>query len=681
MSGQDVLKPPSLPFSAVIGQDDAKIALLVAAVSPFIKTVMLKGASGTAKTALARSVCGIDPGKSLVNVPQNVTDEQLFGSIDLDKAMSGGSIELGDSILKRADGNYLYLDDCDLLDIHTLTTLMNNVLEGRVRVERDSISTVYELKTTVIASMHSGKKNFNSHINDCFDICAVMRRDKDDVEGGMEILRRNLGMSDEQEEMFQLQDAEIAERVAKARSIIRDVQVPRVQVRLISKLCQKFGVEGCRGALAAAQTARALAALDGRLEVNDEDVSKAAVLCINHRRTVDPEEEERKRREQWKKEAEERRVDVTVSEGRMSAEELESRMKALEAELPEIEEEEVDLSEGREVRRDFETMSGRNAAPDEKTGVRVGISEASDDEPLYGGKDIMDLIEESFEVVDLLAAEDSRGIRAGDEVAKRTIVESNDRNGKYIRARVPNGQCNDIAFDATIRAAAPYQKSRRAEGEQRIVINKSDVREKVREKEITSTFFFVIDNSGSINVNNALYKIKKAVASMMSTHYVNRDRVGLMTFNESKIEIKLHPSRAVDQLNSALNRLDAGRGTPLSEMLVEVQNYFAPYTMKHPDERVHIVIITDGRATVAMEWKADPVEEALQIAANMDIPNVDWIIIDSGLSYTKNDVPEKLASLLDAKYFLLDDLQVKDDEAYDMWKGWDKDKNAAAVRH
>ena len=142
MSGQDGLKPPSLPFSAIIGQDDTKTALMAAAVSPFIKAVLLKGAAGTAKTSLARSIYGIDPDKSLVNVPQNVIDEQLFGSINLDAAMSGGAIELGDSILKRAHGNYLYIDDCDLLDVHTLTTLMDSVMEGRVRVEKDSVSDV-----------------------------------------------------------------------------------------------------------------------------------------------------------------------------------------------------------------------------------------------------------------------------------------------------------------------------------------------------------------------------------------------------------------------------------------------------------------------------------------------------------------------------------------------------------
>ena len=671
MSGKDGL---NLPFSAIFGQDDAKLALMVAAVSPHIRSVMLKGASGTAKTVLARSVAGIDPGKSLINVPQNVTDEQLFGSIDLDKAMAGESVELGDSILQRAHGNYLYLDDCDLLDIHTLTTLMNDVLEGSVRVERDGISTSYPLKTTVIASMNIGKKNFDSHVNDCFDLCAVMRRDMNDVEGGMEILRRNLGLTDEEEEAYRREDCKVAMRIRKAGSILRDVKVPRVQVRLISRLCQKYGVAGCRGAIAAAQCARAIAALDGRLEVNDDDVSKAAVLCIFHRRTVDPDEEERKKKERWAREFEAKKQDVTVHDGsRMSAEELEARVKALEEKEPAPEE--VDAEEGREIIAESVYRSADPSSDLARSGITVGVSE-EDDAPVADGKDIMEIIGEAFETVDILLAADSRGIRSGDEVAKRMFAESGDRKGKYIRSRIPSGQCTDIAFDATIRAAAPYQNSRREGGEKRLIIHKSDVREKVREKEITSTFMFVIDNSGSIVVENALGKIKKAVNSMLMTHYVKRDRVGLMTFNERTIEVKLHPSRAIDQLGSALNRLDADTGTPLSEMLVEVQNYFVPYMLKHPDERVHVVVITDGRATVAMERGRDPVDEALEIASEIDIPNLDWIIIDSGISYTKNDVPEKLAALLHGKYFLLDDLQVKDDEAYGKWKGWNKDKYA-----
>lgn len=664
MSGSDGL---NLPFSAIVGQELAKTAVLAAAVSPHIKAVLLKGPSGTAKTVLARSVSSIDPGRVLVNVPQNVTDEQLFGSIDIDKAITGESVELGNSLMARANGNHLYLDDCDLMDARTLTAIVDGVAEGRIRVERDGISAEYAVNLTVIASMNLSKKNFDPHVNDCFDICAPMTR-APDVESGMEILR--LGASDDWSE-FREKDAAIAKTVSDARTALKNVTISRGWIRIIAKICRDYGVAGCRGAISAAHTARALAALAGRTEVEEEDVAKASVLCLVHRRTIDPKEEKRKRKEKWAAEAEERRGEATVVSGRVSAEELESRLKALDSEFTIPDAESVDLTEGRDAEAHID-MAGTSVKAEIKTGVKVGMEENED---LSSTVDIMEVVGDAFEVVDILSAEDSNGIRSGDEVAKRVFAESEDRHGKYVRSRIPNGKCNDIAFDATIRAAAPYQRARGAIPGEVIDVRKSDIREKVREKEITSTFMFVIDNSGSILVDNALLKIKKAVNSMMATHYVKRDRVGLMTFNEKAIEVKLHPTRAIEQLSSAMTILDAGRGTPLSEMLSEVQNYFMPYTLKHPDERIHIVLITDGRATVAMERGKDPSEEALEIAENMDIPNTDWIVIDSGLSYTKNDVPAKLALALGGKYFLLDDLQVKDEEAYGLWKNWEKTKS------
>lgn len=661
MPGSDGL---NFPFSAVVGQEGAKKAIMVAAVSPHVKAVLLKGASGTAKTVLARSASSIDPGKVLVNVPQNVTDEQLFGSIDLDKAMAGEAVELGDSLMARGDGNYLYLDDCDLLDPRTLSSVLDGAIEGRIRVERDGISAEYPVDLTVIASMNISKKDLNPHVNDCFDICVAMARPKDAGEGAR-IIERNLR---DDLEPYRAEDAATAGRIAEARGLLKDVTISRGWVRIIAKICRDYGVAGCRGAISTAQTARALAALDGRTEVEEADVSEASVLCLMHRRTVDPEEERRKRLEKWRQEAEEKRAgSASVVSGRVSAEDLEQRVRALddaEDDVPEA----VDLSEGRDAEAHVD-MADTNVKAEIKTGVKVGISEGDDIEAQV---DIMDVVGEAFEVVDILSAEDSNGIRSGDEVAKRMFMESDDSHGRYVRSRVPNGRCGDVAFDATIRAAAPYQRARGTVPGQTLDIRRSDLREKVREKAVTSTFMFVIDNSGSILVDNALWKIKKAVNSMMATHYVKRDRVGLMTFNENAIEVKLHPTRAIEQLSSALTMLNAGRGTPLSEMLVEVRGYFQTYSLKHPDERTHIVLITDGRATVAMERGKDPNEEALEIASDLDIPNTDWIVIDSGLSYTKNDVPPKLALALRGKYFLLDDLQVRDDEAYGLWKGWDK---------
>lgn len=203
---------PGIAFSAVVGQEDAKTALLVAAVSPHIRSVLLKGPAGTAKTALARSVPGIDPGRTVANVPLNVSDERLFGSLDVEKAISGGKIELSSSLLMEADGNYIYVDDCDRMDPRSLTSMMDYVAEGKVKIERDGISGSYPVDTTVIASMYAGSKGISPHVNDSFDICVTMRRDKSDIPGAMEVLRRNLE-PDQSEDTFANQDQILAQRI------------------------------------------------------------------------------------------------------------------------------------------------------------------------------------------------------------------------------------------------------------------------------------------------------------------------------------------------------------------------------------------------------------------------------------------------------------------------------------
>ena len=216
-----------------------------------------------------------------------------------------------------------------------------------------------------------------------------------------------------------------------------------------------------------------------------------------------------------------------------------------------------------------------------------------------------------------------------------------------------------MAFDATVRAAAPYQIKRKKNlNTTRVILEKQDLREKVREKHIVSTFLFVLDTSGSLIIRNRMATVKAAMLSMLKTHYVKRDRVGLMTFDEDKIEIAIPPTRSTEQLSDVIDTLPVGYGTPLSAALMKVHDYLMPYTLKHSDERLHIVLITDGKATVSLSPDDDPVDEALKIAEKLKIPNSDWIVIDSGLGYTKNEVPSKLAKVLHGKFFLLDDLKL-----------------------
>ncbi len=637
----------SLPFSAIYGNGSAKTALLCAAVNPKIKGVLIKGLSGTGKTALARSVCCIDPGKKVVNVPLNVTDEQLFGAIDLELAISAGEVKLGESLLMRGNGNYVYLDDADLFDANVLTAMLNDVRDGKVCIERENVSASYECDTTVLASMNSNRKYIDKHVLDCFDICVTMRKpEKSDA--CEEIIRRNLSFYDgafPSEADYIGSDAETAEAVKKARELLPEVHLAQKRMRDIARICNAIGVKGCRGAVSTAHTACALAALAGRKRVTDADVAQAALLCLEHRRTK---RRVRKEKKQYN----------ALSDGVNGI----GGIKLF------IHDERGGTAESRIVK-------GINDS--DVTVSQVGSGEAfvKSDEV----DDVVSVIGDTFEAIDLLEAEDSNGSFSGDDVAKRRYVESRDRNGKYIKSRVPNSSYPDIAFDATVRAAAPYQRKRRAPGETGVKLEKHDIREKVRQKQVSSTFLFLLDTSGSLIIRNRMSKVKAAMISMLSTHYVKRDRVGLMTFNEESIELILQPTRAVEQLEPIIDAIAVGRGTPLSAALVKVYEYMMPYTLKHPDEKCHIVLITDGKATQAMDSYRDPIEEALDISRNVNIPNSDWIVIDSGLGYTKNDIPKTLAENLHGKFFLLDDLEVKDDKP-NIWKGW-SDTYTGVVDH
>ena len=218
---------------------------------------------------------------------------------------------------------------------------------------------------------------------------------------------------------------------------------------------------------------------------------------------------------------------------------------------------------------------------------------------------------------------------------------------------------HDIAVDATIRAAAPHQFSRERE-EGKVKITKDDIREKVRTKHVENAFYFMLDASGSLVIRNRIGKTKAAILSMLELHFAKRDRVGLMTFNEKRIEEVMPPTRAVEHLSDAITNISVDTGTPLSKAFMECWRFVKSYRKKHPEAFIHVVVFTDGRATQSIDPAKDPCEEALEIAKHLHEENVDWIVVDTGLGTSKSDMPMYLAQNLGGRLFMLDDLQSKD---------------------
>ena len=235
------------------------------------------------------------------------------------------------------------------------------------------------------------------------------------------------------------------------------------------------------------------------------------------------------------------------------------------------------------------------------------------------------------------------------------MAESSDTTGRYARSRIPDGRVVDLAFDATVRAAAPYQRSRER-GDLAMTITSQDIRVKVRERRSGCTILFLVDASGSLGVRRRMAAVKGAVLSMLRDSYVKRDRIGMMAFRRDSTELILPPTRSVEYSYRKLEELPTGGKTPLAEALVTAEEFMTSYSRSHQGESCYVVLITDGRANVPLREGMDANEEVIGLAGEISIPQVKWIVVDASTGYIRFDNAERLAQELGGIYFRLEDL-------------------------
>lgn len=613
------------PFSAVYGMDDAKRAILCSLVQPTLRTVLIRGGPGSAKTVLSRAA-GELAGKKVVNIPLNVTEEMLFGGMDAEATMREGRPVMQKGLLSRADGCILYADDVNLLDQRILASLLDCVLSGRVVVEREGVSGSYPCDTLLIATMNPDDSDISSHLLDRFDLCAYSDFPNDDGRGREEVLRRNAEFARDPEgfvSMYSEEEGKLRSDIERARRILPLVTITDALLGVAVELCAKVGAEGFRGDIALVEAAYAMAALNGRDEVMRKDVEEAAMITLAHRRSYSqppppPEEPEEQQEQQ---------------------------------------QEDSDSEEG--------DRNEQPPKPNEAPPQNQGDDSENDSEPPDDGQQPEDIgamldemmfeIGEQFRVIDYL--QDGRRIirSTSSRKGRRAMAESRDSSGRYARSRIPEGRVTDMAFDATVRAAAPYQRSREHDG-LAVSIEKQDIRTKVRERRSGCTILFLVDASGSLGVRRRMAAVKGAVLSMLRDSYVKRDRIGLMAFRRDSAELVLPPTRSVEYSYRKLEELPTGGKTPLGQALATVSDFMTSYSRSHPGESCYIVLITDGRANVSLREGADANQEAERLAEEMSIPQVKWIVVDASTGFVRFDNAERLAKALEGTYFRLEDL-------------------------
>ena len=618
MSGETVI----FPFSAVTETEDVKKALLCAAVDDGYTGILIKGPPGTAKSVIARSFSRIIGDRKIISVPVNATDGQLYGGADFEKAVTDGKTVSADSIMKRADGNFLLLDNVNLFDRKKLISLLSCVENKEVSLEREGISEVYPCRTAVIATMDPAEQDLPDAVADRFDVC-VYTYPITDLKKRAESNLTELKFGDNPQELageFAEKDRKLAELIEESRKRLNTVKLNSEDVDSISVLCGELGAQGHRGELAIARTARALASLDGRTEVSDGDIETAAVFGLAHRVSKkEPEEEEEEEEEEKEEEKKE-------------PEEEEKKEIAVTADMNEIP---VALPDDQIIQTD------ESAGTVSVGGVRSRNEKLKESVTLK-----LEFIEE-METIRL------RDVAGANENRREFISESG--RGRYVNFRIPRGKCKDVALDATVRAAAPFQRTRDRKG-LAIAVEPSDIREKVRGMKDVCSFMFIVDMSGSITPTQ-IETVKSAIRAMLKDSYAERDEVGLITFNEYDAYVMVPFTRSLEVISEELEKAPRGWGTPLGAALLLARKEILAHIRRNPEMKCYAVVISDGRATFPVIRFADPAKELKDMADTLKIKNTEWIVIDSGFGKIVNDSAFRLAKLLDGDYIEIDDLK------------------------
>jgi magnesium chelatase subunit D len=275
------------PFSAVVGHDDAKVALLLAAIDPAIGGVLLRGQKGSAKTTLARGLAALLPGNAaFVDLPLGATEDRLIGTLDLGAVLTGEGRRFEPGLLAAAHGGVLYVDEVNLLPDHLVDVLLDVAASGVNRIEREGISHEHPARFVLVGSMNPEEGELRPQLLDRFGLAVEVMTSTDPVERA-EAVRRRLA--------FDADPAAVARRHAPAEEELvtrlartRSARVPDALVVQIGALCAAAGVDGLRADLVISRAAAALAGWDGREEATGDDVRRVAPMALAHRQRRTP---------------------------------------------------------------------------------------------------------------------------------------------------------------------------------------------------------------------------------------------------------------------------------------------------------------------------------------------------------------------------------------------------------
>ena len=636
------MKRNVFPFAAFCGMEKAKEAILLTLVNPYAGGLLLSGEKGTGKSTLMRSARELVDAP-WVEVPISTTEDRLFGSIDAEEAIRSGHKKLLPGLIDEADGGLIYIDDANLLRDDLLSAILNIREAGSYRLERDGISETRNTRFTVLSVMNPESGTLSSSSLDRFGLfCQVDSADDDDTR--IEIIRRVLAFEKDGiafREKWQTETDALKARISQARNTLKTVEVSPAMIQLAAVYTLKAHVAGHRADIYLIEAARAEAALAGRAFVMPKDLEKAAEFVLPHRMRK-AEETQPDTSEQQQDQSQEEPPDQEKNQ-QPEEQQSSSENDFSQPEMPEPPQTDTEDASGNEEQNpDNAQLSNPKGASRERVDAAdlkvnlppMWIEPAKDRKPKKGS-------------------------------GKRSLTMTDLMQGRYVRAEIPKSKTSDIAFDATLRAAAPYQKARPSNG-CAVVIRKDDLRSKVREKRTGNIFLFVVDASGSMGARERMKTVKGVIFKILLDAYQKRDRVGMIAFRKKQAEVLLPVTRSVDFAQKKLATMPTGGKTPLAKGLLKAEDVLDMLYRQDANQDPVVILITDGRATSPLNKGTNPVTDAMEEAKRIGKRGLPVAVIDTESGFIKLGLAKKLAKEMGASYFQVD--KISEDQLLHIWR-------------
>ena len=664
------------PFTAIVGQGEMKLGLLLNVIDPLIGGVLIMGHRGTAKSTAVRALAdllpqvwrvrgcayGCDPSDvenlcdecadavergeklqrerarvSVIDLPLGATEDRVCGTLNIERALTGGVKAFEPGLLARANRGFLYIDEVNLLEDHLVDLLLDTSATGRNVVERESISVEHPSRFVLVGSGNPEEGELRPQLLDRFGLHVEIRT-SEDLEERLTIVERRAGFERDPKAFrlsWETEQESLRRRIVRAQKLVRTVKIDRDTLRKVAELCLLLKIDGHRGELTIARAASALAALEGRRAVTETDVERVAVMSLRHRLRRDP-------------------LDQTPGGARIE--------QALDELFPKGEAKASSKAKSRESSYDEpDDFHNGNKRPrgDNRSGNGNGQGgrELEQSAPLEPGQ--------KFSEPELKQPEANHTRRhpASSRSARRQGNRSqsvyNTLRGRYARATALKSPGARLAIDATLRAMMSAGTTFSLPTPNLYPLTPA-LRYKLYKRKTGTLFIFAVDASGSMAINR-IRQAKGALALLLERSYVRRDHVALVSFRGEGAEVLLPSCRSASRARKILDEILVGGATPLAAG-IDASLHLASRALRRGAQRVVLFLFTDGRANVQLKSgtlldkrvRQQAIGRELELlGAALKCAPVSVVVVDTQSGYTSSGEGRVLAETLGGHYIFL----------------------------